>query len=266
MVSWFAVGVWRQWAGLATAALMGACTSDPGFRCANHEECVDDGVQGVCQVTSYCSFPDDGCASGQRYGGLAGDGLAKVCVPPEHDPATTTGQPVATSSDGTTLDMTVGEVTSIPDPSTDDSTSQGDTTASSESSSGGPGPQPACVDEDLGSGLGIVAQGSLAGQGDDLSATDPSCGDDESGPDVAYWWTAPTSGEFRIETTNTEADTVLYVRTACDTPDLVCDDDGGEAWGSRVELVLEAGEAVIIVVDAYPGRSKAFSLEISQPT
>lgn len=54
---------------------------DPGaFSCEDHASCVFAGQQGVCQGSGYCSFPDDDCKSGQRYGEHASEMLAETCV------------------------------------------------------------------------------------------------------------------------------------------------------------------------------------------
>ena len=69
---------------MAVGALLGAslgCVSGSVFQCEQAEDCHDHGTNGVCQPDGYCSFPDDTCPSGQRYGDLAGGSLAGQCVP-----------------------------------------------------------------------------------------------------------------------------------------------------------------------------------------
>jgi hypothetical protein len=68
-------------AGLAAGWLWG-CGDGGAFGCVETAQCVDGGVQGTCQPAGYCSFPDDGCDSGQRYGDFGPMGLAGECVPP----------------------------------------------------------------------------------------------------------------------------------------------------------------------------------------
>ena len=46
------------------------------FACSGPEDCSG----GMCQPTGYCSFPDDDCASHQRYGAHAAPGYAGTCV------------------------------------------------------------------------------------------------------------------------------------------------------------------------------------------
>jgi C-type mannose receptor len=44
------------------------CIRAATFQCAESDQCVRDGVQGKCETVGYCSFPDPGCASGERFG------------------------------------------------------------------------------------------------------------------------------------------------------------------------------------------------------
>jgi len=42
--------------------------------------CVDGELEGTCELSSYCSFPDPSCPAQRRYGELAAPGLAGTCV------------------------------------------------------------------------------------------------------------------------------------------------------------------------------------------
>lgn len=55
------------------------CVKGGSFQCASADQCVRDGVQGRCEAVGYCSFPDTGCASGQRFGDFA-DPYSNQCV------------------------------------------------------------------------------------------------------------------------------------------------------------------------------------------
>ncbi len=69
---------------LMAALAAGACSAQDGaFVCSSNEECRLGGTQGVCQASSYCSFPDPGCLSGQRYGEYGPVGVGGRCVPGE---------------------------------------------------------------------------------------------------------------------------------------------------------------------------------------
>lgn len=97
----------RGWGGPGGALLLciglAGCEVDDAFSCQSNAQCFADGA-GVCQPSGYCSFPDEDCDSGQRYGELSGP-LAKICVPLEpmaSEPtgsASTSGVP-ETSDDG----------------------------------------------------------------------------------------------------------------------------------------------------------------------
>ncbi|MCX4245496.1 RCC1 domain-containing protein [Paraliomyxa miuraensis] len=66
--------------GLSLVLGWGGCGAS-AFECEQSSQCLGDGAEGVCQQSGYCSFPDEGCPSGQRYGDHAGNGLAGECVP-----------------------------------------------------------------------------------------------------------------------------------------------------------------------------------------
>lgn len=68
---------------VAVAALLAAwlgCEGSSVFLCQGDGECQQRGTPGVCEATGYCSFPDDDCDSGRRYGDHAGGSLAQTCV------------------------------------------------------------------------------------------------------------------------------------------------------------------------------------------
>jgi hypothetical protein len=81
---------------ICVGAVLG-CTQGR-FNCVDDAGCSNGGQQGVCQSNGRCSFPDETCPSGQRYGEHAGH-LSGVCVEPEDD-ASTGGGTSGSSSDG----------------------------------------------------------------------------------------------------------------------------------------------------------------------
>lgn len=91
--------------GLAAfaGALAGEACTHRVFECLTEDNCISRGVQGVCEDTGFCSYPDPECPSRQRYDEFAGDGLAHECVP-DGDTATGSADASATSSDGGTGD------------------------------------------------------------------------------------------------------------------------------------------------------------------
>jgi hypothetical protein len=67
---------------LIALTLVVGCAPDlpASFVCTDDTQCRYQGVSGICQPTGACSFADDTCASGQRYGQFGSTGLAGTCV------------------------------------------------------------------------------------------------------------------------------------------------------------------------------------------
>ncbi len=127
MIAAAAVGVW--WGCALT------------FPCSSDEQCTRGGATGVCQAAGYCSFPDDGCESGQRYGDLAPGDLAGTCVGGGGGGSTTDGgvsETVTATDTDATLSATSNGSSGILEGSTTDSGGSDD-----ESSSGTTG-EPLC--------------------------------------------------------------------------------------------------------------------------
>ena len=55
--------------------------SQPSFSCEDASACMQGSDVGFCEPNGYCSFPDEACPSGRRYGKHAVTGLAGMCVP-----------------------------------------------------------------------------------------------------------------------------------------------------------------------------------------
>lgn len=82
-----------------------ACGSAEYFVCNGNDDCSFDSNEGICQPTGACSFPDEDCATGQRYGAESPPSLAGECV--QHDsgmPTSTTGASDDDSSTGSSPD------------------------------------------------------------------------------------------------------------------------------------------------------------------
>lgn len=166
---------------LALAASSAACGGGPAaFACKSSDECRLDSVVGTCQPEGWCSFPDDACSSGERYGTHAGDDNAGVCVadgdvgsgtaPGSTTPGSTmdgsssSGLDTASdpSSSGASLTLGVGSSSGA---DTSDGGQSSDSTSSdpgdSSSSSDGPEPLPCDLDEEfLGAALDATVWGS----------------------------------------------------------------------------------------------------------
>jgi hypothetical protein len=121
--------------GLAAAPSFFAC-GESKFVCLSDAQCSHDAQAGVCQPNGFCSFPDEACASGQRYGEHAGRGLAGSCVSQTDDgdddaagstTSATSGVSDTSATSGVTSAADTGETASTVTSSTlTSSTSTGD--------------------------------------------------------------------------------------------------------------------------------------------
>lgn len=117
----------------AACTLLLSCNASDSFACANDDACSIENVAGQCEASGYCSFPDEECSSGRRYGENAPAELAGVCVPAEGSTGETTTTGITTVLPATS--------TTEPDPSTSSSSSSSTTTsADGSSSTGAPSP------------------------------------------------------------------------------------------------------------------------------
>lgn len=116
-----------------TFVVVSACI-ESRFTCEDDDQCEAGGVAGTCEPTGACSFPDDACPSGRRYGDHGRSDLAGMCVDAD---ATDTGSSTTAS---TTVASTVATTleTSL-ETSLDAESSVGPST-SSESSASSEGP------------------------------------------------------------------------------------------------------------------------------
>jgi len=129
------------------------CLGTDAFLCESDEVCQQGGVSGLCQPSGYCSFPDEDCDSGQRYGVHAGGSLPGTCVGLEpltgdtgasEDGVST--NPLTTSTSVGTSTTGVTTLTTVP-PLTDDGPMT--TTPVDDSDTGGStGPIPTDEGED----------------------------------------------------------------------------------------------------------------------
>ena len=114
-----------------------ACRSDDTFECQTYDQCACRG--GMCQTTGYCSFPDEACASGQRYGGLAG-GLSNQCVVDDGTPTSAGGSTSnAGSASGVGPTDDTGPVATTGDEGSASSVDPSGETGSTSTTGGNPG-------------------------------------------------------------------------------------------------------------------------------
>lgn len=87
---------------LALLSLSSSCIDRGAYACHANVDC-NSAEGGACEPIGACSYPDDACASGRRYGGYAGP-LSHVCVETDDttavvtDPTTTADPTVATNA------------------------------------------------------------------------------------------------------------------------------------------------------------------------
>lgn len=169
----------------AAAALVGGCGGGV-FACADLDDCAAADGAGVCQPAGWCSFPDDACPSGQRYGDHAGDGLAGECVVEDAGTSgSTTPEPTATTLDGTATTATASASSTSP-------TGSATVSETGEASSEGTDTEPAgtttagddCIVEEfdgneLGPGWTVDGEGPYVAQVQDgaLELTPPNGGE-----------------------------------------------------------------------------------------
>lgn len=180
-----------SWLRLGGFALVGGCGLSAAFPCDVDADCIDGARQGLCQPDGWCSFPDDGCGSGQRYGTHAGDGLAGLCV---DEPGTTGGvasdagstsgfdDPSLTSLDGTGRIDSGGDTSTSGDGTTSNATAVTSTpTSDDDATQEGPPPDSGASDgstDTCGNGI-IDANEACDGQdvdGQDCESLDAGTG------------------------------------------------------------------------------------------
>lgn len=123
---------------------LSACSLDSAYACASDAQCNDGENAGRCEFDGYCSFQDDTCPSGRRYGTWAPTAVANLCVDTTAAATSSTGSSTSSTtssetstatSDGSSEDVTTLAVTLTP---TGDSTSSSSGTDAADSSSTGP--------------------------------------------------------------------------------------------------------------------------------
>ncbi|MEM6990061.1 MAG: hypothetical protein AAF721_06175 [Myxococcota bacterium] len=125
----------RGWhSGLWIACLALGCGANGVFLCESDVECG----RGQCEANGYCSFEDQRCEGGRRYGAHSGD-LAEVCVGPLANGSSSEGSsegepPQAPSSSSETTGF--GTTAQVGDETSGGSTAAGSSGAASDSGTG----------------------------------------------------------------------------------------------------------------------------------
>ncbi len=118
---------------------------------------------------------------------------------------------------------------------------------------------PECVDDVLVTGVPSGGDSTTEGQPDHFA---PSCGG-PGAPEVVLQWVADEAGTVTIDTEGSGYDALVAVYDGCEGAELACNDDGAGSLQARVELVVEAGQVLLIVVDGYDGAAGPFTLQVN---
>lgn len=110
------------------------------------------------------------------------------------------------------------------------------------------GPPPTCDDAAAWDGSAAVS-GTLAGT---TAVGDPSCTAGGTGPEAVYAFDPASDGEWCIEVTSADFDSVLYVHATCgdDASEVACNDDGGSGTLSQLS-VTTTGEPLFVFIDGW---------------
>ncbi|MEM6930348.1 MAG: hypothetical protein AAF602_25645, partial [Myxococcota bacterium] len=82
-------------------------------------------------------------------------------------------------------------------------------------------------------------------------ALDPSCGDEQTGPEATWSFVPALRATYLLDTFGTDYDTVISVLDACDGEELACNNDADDTLQSSVVVELAANVEVIVAVDAF---------------
>lgn len=129
--------------GLVGVGWVASACGSSVFACASDGQCQAGAVAGQCEANGFCSFPDDSCPTGQRFGDAAPAEVANACVaaeggtgtdtstgaseesttrvePPEPDPdGMLEGSTTAPPPEGTSTTSPVDDATTDPAATTD---------------------------------------------------------------------------------------------------------------------------------------------------
>ncbi len=126
--------------GVLGVVTLSACGLDSTYICLSDAQCNDGNQAGRCEPDGYCSFQDDECSSGRRYGTWAPTALAQACVDSSAAPTTagtSTEEPPTTTTTFEASSTGVGTTTLGSTDTTGGSSSSSSGDKSSESSSSG---------------------------------------------------------------------------------------------------------------------------------
>ncbi len=117
-----------------------------------------------------------------------------------------------------------------------------------------------CPDDDLGNTVPVVFTGDSTTSDNTVFA---SCGGDTA-PDDTLTFTAPEAGVYAIDTAGSDYDTVLFLLDECGGNEIGCSDDVGADQTSHLNLLMEAGEEIVVVVDGAGLESGNYTVNIDR--
>jgi hypothetical protein len=236
--------------GLALAAghPLWACGGS-AFACLSDDQCSRDGEAGACQPNGYCSFPDDACASGQRFGELAGKGLAGMCVPPTDDGGTDTHDDVADTGSST------GSPTSSPmsGPDTSESETSSSSTESTSSSTTN------AIDD--------ATESTTTGPTTSEDSTDVTTEDETTGPGISCSVDEDFEDGMLFNLWSTGGDLDVVVKDGMIGMELVSSMTAQYGWAHLAQMDI-TGRAVTAEIESPPPVSSngQLMLELATPT
>ncbi|MEM6295686.1 MAG: proprotein convertase P-domain-containing protein [Myxococcota bacterium] len=102
-----------------------------------------------------------------------------------------------------------------------------------------------CPDDDIGNTVPAVYTGTTVGTDNTVFA---SCGGDTANDDQLTF-TAPEAGVYAFDTAGSDFDTVMYLLDGCGGDELGCSDDVLGDPTSHLNLLMAAGQEIIVAVD-----------------
>jgi len=205
---------------------------------------------------------DDTTAVGEDGSSTSSGAPSTTGVDPTDADASTTGEPDASSSGvGSSDDAVTGDGSTSSEESTTtgsaESTDEGSTTDPSET---GENADDVCPGNVLGPNVPDTAMGTTSSASNDTAG---SCGG-ASGRDIAYTFTAPSTGAFTFDTEGSELDTVLYVLDGeCTGPEIACNDDGAGSQ-SALTVQLAQDQTITVVVDGFSIFGDPYTLRVRE--
>ncbi len=269
---------------LAGAGLtVGACLRFSPYVCDDDDACRSRGEQGICQPTGFCSYPDSGCDSVQRYDEFAAASLAGQCVDPS-ELGTTQGDSESTEGDSTGVQTGPGSTsgstseTGTPEPECGNGQLEMGEACDDGNGVDGDGCNTDCVEsgtvlwEVIHPELGSVARGVAVGPQGDVAVVGARVEGDDSDilvlffnrDGVAQWQrvhASPEGGEDEGRQVAFDESGSLYV-TAYETRNDLVPAQGNDAWTRQYDTQGTEGWTKIYN-SASSGRDRGYDVKWS---